>query len=115
MVPDPQQTTLYALERNGLVDQINITGGKVVSKFTGTSKGETAESMAISPDGNTIYVLKTNGVVSNIAEVNTDTESVRKVLPAPGHCVQVLVSAGGGQLYEVVGTATYGNIQVYAA
>ena len=115
VVPDPQQTTLYALERNGLVDQINITGHKVVSKFMATSKNETGESMAISPDGSTLYVLKTDGAASNIAEVNLSTESVRKVLPAPSHCVQVLVSAGGGQLYEVVGTATYGNIQVYAA
>jgi hypothetical protein len=115
VAPDPQQTSLYALERNGLVDQINISGYKVVAKFMATSKNETGESMAISPDGSTLYVLKTNGAASNIAEVNLSTESVRKVLPAPSHCVQVLVSAGGDQLYEVVGTATYGNIQVYAA
>lgn len=115
VAPDPQQATLYALERNGLVDQIDITGHKVVAKFTVTSKGETGESMALSPDGSTLYVLKTNGASANIADVNVATESVRKVLPAPSHCVQVLVTTGGGQLYEVVGTATYGNIQVYAA
>ena len=53
--------------------------------------------------------------VSNIADVNVATEAVRKVLPAPSHCVGMLVSSGGGQLYELVGTARYGNIQVFAA
>jgi hypothetical protein len=115
LVPDTGQTTLYALERNGLVDQVNITGGKVVAKFRVGGQGDTGESIALSPDGDTLYVLKSDGATSNIADVNANTEAVRKVLPAPSHCVQVLVSAGGGQLYEVVGTAAYGNIQVYAA
>jgi len=44
--------------------------------------------------------------------VDLATESVRKVLPAPGNCLQVLVSANGNQLYQVVGSASYGNIQV---
>lgn len=115
VVPDSQETTLYALERNGLVDQINVTGGKVVAKFRVGSQDDTGQSIALSPDGNTIYVLKSDGDAANIADVDAATESVRKVLPAPSHCVQVLVSPGGGQLYEVVGTATNGNIQVYAA
>jgi len=50
------------------------------------------------------------GATGNIA-----TEAVRKVLPAPSHCVGVLVSTSGGQLYDLVGTPTYGNIQVFAA
>ena len=115
VVPDVGQTTLYALERNGLVDQINITGGKVAAKFRVGGQEDTGQSIALSPDGNTLYVLKSDGATSNIADVNTSTEAVRKVLPAPSQCVQVLVSTSGGQLYEVVGTATYGNIQVFAA
>ena len=83
VVPDIQQTTLYALERNGLVDQIDIAGGKVVAKFKATSKDDIGQSIALSPDGNTLYVLKNTGVVSNIADVDTATEAVRKVLPAP--------------------------------
>jgi DNA-binding beta-propeller fold protein YncE len=115
VVPDIRQATLYALERNGLVDQIDITGHKVVAKFRVGGQGDMGQSIALSPDGNTLYVLKNDGATSNIADVNANTEAVRKVLPAPSHCVQVLVSASGGQLYEVVGTASYGNIQVYAA
>jgi sugar lactone lactonase YvrE len=115
VVPDVHQTTLYALEGDGLVDQIDIAGGKVAARFKTASKDETAQSIALSPDGRTLYVLKTADGVSNIADVNVATEAVRKVRPAPGHCVGVLVSSSGGQLYELVGTARYGNIQVFAA
>jgi DNA-binding beta-propeller fold protein YncE len=115
VVPDVSQTTLYALESNGLVDQIDIAGGKVVAKFKATSKDDTAQSIALNPDGSTLYVLKNADGTSNIADVNIATEAVRKVLPAPSHCVGVLVSTSGGQLYDLVGTATYGNIQVFAA
>ena len=41
--------------------------------------------------------------------------AMRRVLPAPADCLEVLVSASGSQLYEVVGTASYGNIQTFAA
>jgi DNA-binding beta-propeller fold protein YncE len=115
VVPDVPQTTLYALERNGLVDQIDITGGKVVAKFKVGTRNDMGESIALSPDGGDLYVLKQSGAVSNIADVNTATEAVRKVLPAPSHCVGIFVSSSGGQLYELVGTAQYGNIQVFAA
>jgi DNA-binding beta-propeller fold protein YncE len=115
VVPDVPETTLYALEGNGLVDQIGITGGKVVAKFKATSRDDTARSIALSPDGSTLYVLKQADGVSNIADVNIATEAVTKVLPAPGHCVGILVSFGGDRLYELVGTARHGNIQVFAA
>ena len=115
VAPDIAQTSLYALERNGLVDQIGITGGKVEARFKAASRGDTGQSITLSPDGNSLYVLKNAGTVSNIADVDTRTEAVRKVLPAPSHCVQVLVSSSGGQLYEVVGTAGYGNVQIFAA
>ena len=106
-----QQPDIYALEGTGLVDEISISTGQVVSKFR---VGNAGTSIAISPDGGMLYVLKNAGTASNVAVVSTDTESVREVLPAPRNCAEVLVSPGGGQLYEVVGTAEYGNIQVYA-
>jgi DNA-binding beta-propeller fold protein YncE len=109
---DAHQTTLYALQENGLVDEIGISGGKVIAQF---SVGADGESMALSPDGGTLYVLKGTLGVSNIAVVDLSTESVRRVLPAPSHCLELLVSASGSQLYEVVGAPGYGNIQVFAA
>jgi DNA-binding beta-propeller fold protein YncE len=111
IAPDTQQTTLYALQENGLVDEIGISGGKVIAQFT---VGDDGESMALSPDGSTLYVLKGTRDVSNIAVVDLSTESVRRVLPSPSHCLELLVSANGSQLYEVVGAPGYGNIQVFA-
>jgi hypothetical protein len=38
---------------------------------------------------------------------------VQQVLPAPANSLQVLVSADGSELYQLVGTTSYGNIQVF--
>jgi DNA-binding beta-propeller fold protein YncE len=111
VVPDLQQTSLYALEKTGLVDEIGISGGKIMAKF---KVGDQGRSIALNPDGGTLYVLKGTALLANIAVVDVSTESVRRVLPAPSHCRGLLVSASGHQLYEVVGTAGYGNIQVFA-
>jgi DNA-binding beta-propeller fold protein YncE len=111
IVPDIQQASLYVLQKAGLVDEIGISGGKITAKFT---VGDEGMYIALNPDGNTLYVLKGTAAVANIAEVNVATESVRSVLPAPSYCRGLLVSASGSQLYEVVGTSGYGNIQVLA-
>jgi len=113
IVPDLQQTRIYALERNGLVDQIGLGKGRVQAKFK-VGDGDTGQSIALSPDGNTLYVLKELGGIFNVAVVDTTTEAVKQVLPAPSNCVELMVSPGGGQLYEVVGTPRYGNIQIFA-
>jgi len=109
IVPDVQETTLYALQPSGHVSQVAIAGGKIITSFP---IGDSGRSLALSPDGSTLYVLKDGRDSANVAVVDLATESVRKVLPAPSNCVQVLVSASGNQLYQVVGTASYGNIQV---
>lgn len=110
IAPDAQGISLYALQPNGLISQVALAGGKIMSTFP---VGSAARSVTLSPDGTTLYVLKDAGPDSNVAEVNLATESVQQVLPAPANCLQVLVSADGSELYQVVGSATYGNIQVY--
>ena len=112
VVPDIAQTTLYVLEHTGLVSQVSIASGQIIGKF---KVGTDGESAALSPDGSTLYVLKGTSQLSNVAVVDTGTESVRRVLPAPTHCLQLLVSASGNQLFEVVGAPGYGNIQVFPA
>jgi DNA-binding beta-propeller fold protein YncE len=109
---DVQQTTLYVLQGNGRVSEISVADGKVMASFVA---GDSGRSLALSPDGTTLYVLKGTDAMVNVAVVDVATESVRRVLPAPSHCLELLTSASGGQLYEVVGTAGYGNIQVFAA
>jgi hypothetical protein len=110
IAPDAQQNTLYALQKNGLVDEVSIAG-KIMAQF---SVGDDGESIALSRDGSTLYVLKGTPDVSNIAVVDLSTESVRRVLPSPSHCLELLTSGSGSQLYEVVGAPGYGNIQVFA-
>ena len=110
---DATQATLYAMERGGLLDQISVPDGKLLAQIRAGSGG--GESVTLSPDGRTVYVLEQLGGVANIAIVDPAAKSVAKVLPAPGTCVQVLVSPGGSQLYEVVRAARTGSIQVAAA
>ena len=112
VAPDIQQATLYVLQRDGRVSQISIADGKVVATFV---VGDSGQSLALSPDGTALYVLKDTDAAANVAIVDVATESVQRVLPAPASCLEVLVSASGSQLYEVVGTAGYGNIQIFAA
>jgi ABC-type uncharacterized transport system permease subunit len=95
----------------GQADEIGIASGKIESDFTVGGEGR---SLALTPDGSTLYVLKGTSHVANIAVVNVSTQSVRSVRPAPGHCLELLVSPSGNQLYEVVGAPGYGNIQVFA-
>ncbi|HEU5418192.1 MAG TPA: hypothetical protein VFV41_10930 [Streptosporangiaceae bacterium] len=111
VTPSGRQPDIYVLERTGLVDVIAAVTGKITASFRAGTAGR---ALAISPDGDTLYVLKGTAAVSNVAVVSVATESVRRVLPAPSHCHGLLVSADGGQLYEVVGTRSYGNIQVFA-
>ena len=113
VVPDSRQTTLYAVQRSGLLDLIGIPGGKLLATIRAGSGG--GESVALSPDGRTLYVLEQLGGIANVALVSLAAKEVEKVLPAPGTCVQVLVAPGGGQLYEVVRAPRAGSIQVAAA
>src|SRR5580698_2605661 len=110
IAPDAEGSGLYVLQPNGQVSQIAVAGGKIMSSFP---VGSAARSLTLSPDGGTLYVLKDADPGTNVAEVDLATESVGKVLPAPAHCLQILVSADGSELYQLVGTPTYGNIQVF--
>jgi hypothetical protein len=112
ITPDLQQAMIYALQPNGIVNQIIVAGGRVTSRFR---TGNSARSLALSPDGKTLYVLKGPIATPNVAIVDVATQSVRRVLPAPANCLQILVSPSGSELYQMVGTPEYGNIQVFAS
>lgn len=109
---DVQGAALYAVQPDGQVSQVAVAGGRVMSRFFA---GGPARSLALSPDGSRLYVLKYAGRDANVAAVDVATESVQRVIPAPANCIQVLVSADGSQLYQLVGTVRYGNIQVFAS
>lgn len=109
IVPDSLGASVYALQPDGRVSQIAIAGGRTLTSFP---TGPGARSIALSPDGSTLYVLKNAGRAPNVAEVDVSTEVMQRVLPAPSDCLQVLVSADGSLLYQLVGTSSYGNIQI---
>ncbi|HVB42320.1 MAG TPA: hypothetical protein VNF47_06370 [Streptosporangiaceae bacterium] len=113
VVPDNQQALLYVLGRDGEVTAVSISDGRIASKFR--VGHESGISLTMSPDGSTLYVLKGTDQMANVAVVSVATQGVQRVLPAPSHCVEVLTSVSGGQLYEVAGTRGFGNIQVFAA
>jgi DNA-binding beta-propeller fold protein YncE len=110
IAPDIQQTSLYVLQGNGLISQVSISDGKVMSSFRA---GDSGQSLAMSPDGTTLYVLKDVSTAPDVAVVDLATQSVRRALPAPAGCVQVVVSPSGSELLDVVGTSRYGNVQVF--
>jgi hypothetical protein len=110
-VPDGQGN-LYVLQRSGHISEVAVPSGQVEAVFP---VGDPGISLAISPGGTTLYALKGTAGVANVGVVDAATESMREALPAPADCRQVLVSSDGRQLYDVVGTGQFGNIQVYPA
>lgn len=107
---DPTEQHLFALTASGHVDEINIGDGAVLANF---SVGPTPLATAISNTGGTLYVLKQAGSGTNVGVVDLATERQTGALPAPAHCVGIVVSPAGGHLYDLVGTASMGNVQVF--
>jgi len=108
---DPAGQTLFTAGSSGTIDQIAIGSGTV----TGSYKiGVTPIQLAISPSGTTLYVLRSTATADNVAVVDVATEAQVRALPAPAHSVGVEASLDGHSLYLIVGTGTYGNIQVFA-
>jgi hypothetical protein len=106
----PDQSTVYALQGNGTVSVIDAASHDVIQSFAVTPGDR---QLAISPDGSQLYVLKGSVASDNVAVINLATQSTVRVLPAPASCQGIVVSPGG-QLYDLVGTSNYGNIQVFS-
>ncbi len=109
VVPSPDASQVYAVQTNGLVLDAATAGSAVTARFS-VSGGSVLDA-TMSPDGSALYVLKGLGPVRNVSVVNTGTERVLQVLPAPANTVAVQVSPDGTLLYEAVGASTYGNVQ----
>jgi len=108
LAPDPSQSAVWTLDRSGVVEETSLTSGQPVADF---SLGSPGISIAASPTGGVIYVLKGTPAGSNIAVVSTVTDAVKKILPAAAGSVALAVSPSGQVLYDFVGTPAVGNIQ----
>jgi DNA-binding beta-propeller fold protein YncE len=107
----PRGDAVYALVGSGTVQQIGTAGGKPTASFPA---GDAGRDIALSPDGNTLYVLKAQGSLRNVAVIDVSTERVTRVLPAPADANHLVLSPDGTVLDDVVGTPNYGNIQLYS-
>lgn len=110
VVPSPNQKSLYILESNGNVDEVEVPSGQLEALFP---IGHSGHAIGLSPDGDTLYVLKGQGTSRNVAVVDVSTEHIVKVLPAPADANGISLSPDGNTLYVSTGTATFGNIQTY--
>ncbi len=107
---DPSGQDLYAVGSSGTLDQITIGSGAVAGSF---SVGRSPVALGISPSGSTLYVLKSTSSGADVGVVDVATEAQVRALPAPAQSVGVQASLDGHALYLVVGTTTYGNVQVF--
>jgi len=93
-------SSVLVLDANGTVGALTVPGGTYTTDF---STGAPARSMALSPDGSTLWVLRqpSGGSVS-IAEVAVAAGKVVETLSAPRNCTGIALSADGHTLYEVL-------------
>jgi DNA-binding beta-propeller fold protein YncE len=101
---------LYALGSSGTLDVITVGSGTVSSSF---AVGSNPVQLAVSVSGPDVYVLRHPDSVFEVAVIDSATQSQTKVLPAPADCVGIQVSSDDRSLYDFVGTATFGNIQIF--
>ena len=93
-----------------MVDVVTVGDGAVAARF---SVGAKPVDLAVSNTGSTLYVLKRAGAGANVGTIDVATERQTGAMPAPAQCAGIVVSPVGHSLYDVVGTATYGNVQVF--
>ncbi len=110
IVPTPAEHNLFALQPNGVVSEFSVAGGHIETQFP---VGHSGRALALSPNGTTLYVLKGQGTLRNVAVVKLSTETVTKTLPAAANTIGIVLSPDGHTLYDIVGTARYGNIQAF--
>lgn len=112
IVPTPDQKAIWSLQASGAVQETSLTTGKPIESFPTGSPGI---AVATSPSGAVLYVLKGTRNVANIAVVTAATEQIRRVLPAAANSVDLGVSPDGSQVYDFVGAASYGNVQILSS
>jgi hypothetical protein len=110
IVPTASEGSIYALHSGGTLSLIAVANGQVTSSF---DVGSGATSLAISPDGNTMYVLRMLGSTAEVAVVDLQTESVVKTLPAPSGTTDIQLNPDGTSIYDVVDSPTSSNLQIY--
>ncbi len=63
----------------------------------------TGIALAFPSSGTRMYILKGTGSVWNIAEVSAGSTTISRIIPAAAHSVDLVASADGSTLYDLVG------------
>jgi len=110
LVPNSSGSSLWLLQRNGVVSELSLRTGTTMTLFP---VGHSGRALALSPSGSTLYVLKGQGTVRNVAVVNLATEAVTTVLPAPAGAVDLGTGLVSHELYDFATTARAGSVQAF--
>lgn len=109
VTPDPANANVWSVQQSDNLQQTSLTSRRAVQVLPIDGPGI---GVAITPQGQSILVLKGTGTVDNIVEIDTSSGTVTRTLAAAAHSVGLVISPDGATLYDLVGTPSYGNIQV---
>ncbi len=106
--PNPEQSEVWTVQSGNV---------QATSLQTGRSLGTipldlTGIALAFPSSGTRLYVLKGTGSIWNIAEISAGSTTISRVIPAAAHSVDLVASPDGSTLYDLVGSAGIGNIQL---
>lgn len=100
--------TLYGLQANGDVQGISLQSKKPVFQFSAVKN---PVAFVLSPDDQTLYILKRVATGENISVFNLATESQIKVIAAPRGANTIQINPDGTLLYVGVSTSKSSNVQ----
>jgi hypothetical protein len=106
---DPDQSEVWTVQSNGNVQATSLQSGRSAGIIPLDLSGI---ALAYPSSGTRMYVLKGSSSVWNIADISAGATSISRTIPAAAHSVDLLASPDGSTLYDLVGTASVGNIQL---
>ena len=107
--PTPDQSSVYVLTKFGQVNEISVATGRIESQFNVNMIGV---GLAMAPSGQTLFVLGGPADARAIARIDLQTDSQDSAVPAAGSSVAIAPGVDDRQVYDFVGTARIGNVQI---
>lgn len=101
-------STLYGLENNGDIEGFTVSNAKPAFQFKAV---DSPIALTLSPDGQTLYILRAIDNGTNVSVFNLQTESQTRAVGAPKDATFLAINADGTLLYVGVRTSTSSNVQ----
>jgi hypothetical protein len=103
-------SSFFVLTSTGSIELLQISTGQIGSEF---NIGNAGRSIILASNSQIAYILKCETTFCNVTVLNTSTEEDLMALPAPANAVAISDSPDGSILYELSGTLTQGNLQIF--